>query len=1177
MGAHFRPTFALVCLLALASAPARAITYEVSSGVSNWIPSTGHPAITSWDAGVGCPDTVGDDSLSAPLSLGFSFRFGATTYTQVRVNSNGRIAFNNTYCTYGTAGTGDPRTYPNPLPSSSLNNSLQIYGADLDVHAAGTITYAMVGTAPNRIFVVTWNNVSAWQEGGAQNRGGGTSYNLQIQLHENGDFFFVYGNSDDITEPTNTAMGPAQVGWQLGTSDFALVRSGLPANNTSLHFTLAHPFAEYRMDEGALNGTAGEVADSSGNAHNGSRIDQPLQAAVVQTIASGKICRAVDVPANGGNAQIDAIDTTVNPNTVGASGSITFWWRARGAWNGSANYLFDATTQASNFFYLGKRNNSRLRFEVTDSASASIAAETANTGVAANTWKHVAVTWQLAPGSNASVVTIYLDGIVVATTTGTTTGQLNSTLGTLYIGDNRSTASNGLNGSPTSADGTLDEFRVYSRVLTASDVQSVMAETRTSCPLVGAARFLLSHASYAINCRIEPITVYALDGFSGLVGTYSGAIALTTQSGRGTWSLISGHGTLVDPAPDDGNAAYQFVPADGGQVTFGLYYPAGTSPLNVDVYQTDDPTIRDDNSDGGIAFGPNGFTVTAAALSNPPPNPIVSPVANQIAGTAFPVYVAAYGQTDSDPQCGIIETYTGAHTLRFWMDHLNPAPGVLNATINGASTGSNEANAVSQSVVFSSGQASITAKYKDVGSIRLRMKDPTGLTGEIRGSTNSFVVKPAELSISRVETLSGIANPGASGMTGAAFVASGAPFLVEVDAKDSEGSLTPSYGTEIAPEGIRVSSAALVMPASGRNGSSGSGALAGATTFASTSTAGRFRNNAISFDEVGVILLAAAVADGDYLGAGPVTSTPSGNVGRFYPAQFALVAGSAVTPACASFTYMDQPQLGLSYRLEARESGGNVTQNYDTALLGPGATAPVSIAAENNDSGIDLGSRLTGLVSNWVLGVASSNTISATFTRNTTPDGPFDALSIGLRVTDPLTNTALVNPNMNAATIGDCVAATTCNSVKLGTTTQVRYGRVMVKPAFGPETRNLGVSLEAQYYDGALFAVNPFDTCTTYVQTQVSLSGFSGNTTNGETSVIAPPIATAFVAGESNPAAPLLLSAPGIGNDGSVDVKLDVPAYLEFDWSAAGATDPIGTAQFGRYRGNDRIIFWKEL
>jgi MSHA biogenesis protein MshQ len=43
-----------------------------------------------------------------------------------------------------------------------------------------------------------------------------------------------------------------------------------------------------------------------------------------------------------------------------------------------------------------------------------------------------------------------------------------------------------------------------------------------------------------------------------------------------------------------------------------------------------------------------------------------------------------------------------------------------------------------------------------------------------------------------------------------------------------------------------------------------------------------------------------------------------------------------------------------------------------------------------------------------------------------------------------------------------------------------------------------------------------------------------------------------------------------------VDVTLDVPSWLEFDWNGSGAEDPMGTATFGRHRGHDRIIYWSE-
>jgi MSHA biogenesis protein MshQ len=402
------------------------------------------------------------------------------------------------------------------------------------------------------------------------------------------------------------------------------------------------------------------------------------------------------------------------------------------------------------------------------------------------------------------------------------------------------------------------------------------------------------------------------------------------------------------------------------------------------------------------------------------------------------------------------------------------------------------------------------------------------------------------------------------------------PFRVEVEARDAEGSITPSYGTEGTAEGIRVVSAALMVPPAGRNGSSGTGTLGGATNFSATATAGRFRNDAVTFDEVGVIRLAAAVADGDYLGGGSVAGTQSGNVGRFFPARLELVSGSVIAPSCTTFTYMSEPALGVQYRIDALEAGGQRTQNYDETLLGVNAVATLTVVAENADAGVDLGARVSGVVNHWLAGRADVATSTAQFVRVASPDGPFDALVFGARAVDPLANTSLMNRDMNAALGGDCVSAANCDAKRIGATTQVRYGRLVVKPASGPEDRDLGVPLEAQYFNGALFERNALDGCSTYAGSGAGLGNYMGNLVDGDTLVSGPVAATQLVSGQSVLAAPLLLSAPGINHDGAVDVTLDVPAHLEFDWAGAGAADPKGTARFGTYRGHDRIIFWRE-
>lgn len=213
--------------LVFASTAGQAASYVTQTTPFNFLPVTGHTTITAWAGGLGCPDTVGDDSISAEITLPFAFTLGTTSYTTVRVMSNGRLQFANTRCSFGTQSVGPPRTYADPMPASTLNNTLRVYGADLDDSAGGSITYGTSGVTPNRRFVVTWNNVPQW---GAA----GTSYNLQIQLAENGDFYFMYGVSSNVSGATT--LGPAQIGWQLTTTDFELVQTGLPGNNSGWRF-----------------------------------------------------------------------------------------------------------------------------------------------------------------------------------------------------------------------------------------------------------------------------------------------------------------------------------------------------------------------------------------------------------------------------------------------------------------------------------------------------------------------------------------------------------------------------------------------------------------------------------------------------------------------------------------------------------------------------------------------------------------------------------------------------------------------------------------------------------------------------------------------------------------------------------------------------------------------------
>jgi len=687
----------------------------------------------------------------------------------------------------------------------------------------------------------------------------------------------------------------------------------------------------------------------------------------------------------------------------------------------------------------------------------------------------------------------------------------------------------------------------------------------------GVAAFVIGHDGSGIHCAAENVAVSAVDSSGNPVPDYAGTITLDTQSGRGTWSLWSGAGAFEDAVADDGVASYTFSVDDAGTATFNLDYSEGSSPIDVDVFQSNDTSLRDNDGEGLLIFAPSGFTLTAGALSNPPSNPIDDALGPQVAGAAFALHIAAYGTTDTDPECGVIESYAGPRQLQFTMAYDDPATGGRVATVDGSDVNTG----LDQAVSFSNGQAQVTVRYKDVGRIVLGALDEGSFENSLTGFSNAFVVQPATFAITRIESAGGVANPEAATLSGDAFLASGVAFTVEVEARDVEGDPTPNYGNEATPEGVRVFSSSLVLPAGGRNGSEGD--VINGTAFTEIGDSGVFTNSTVAFDEYGIIRLQASVADGDYLGTGNVIGALSNNVGRFVPARFALSAG-AIPPSCGNFSYMDQRSLALDYTLSALNTLGGLLENYDLTLIGAAVAADVTLVAEAEDNGIDLGARIHAPASVWSSGVHALSTTAADFIRSGLPDGPYRNVQIGVRLHDAIDGLTIDAPTMNAATVGDCVAAANCNARPIGGVSDFYYGRLALAPGVAPETRDMNLALSMQYYDGSSFATLLDDNCTTYAAEDLSLnpSAYSGNLGAGETAVLPLP-PTSVVLGEEDPGAPLRLSAPGLGNDGAGEIRLDVPAWLEFDWRGSGDTDPTARIVFGRFRGHDRIVYKAEM
>jgi Secretion system C-terminal sorting domain len=107
------------------------------------------------------PNGFNDDYWSPAIILPFAFSFYGNCYNQISIGSNGLITFDTTN---NTAFSICPYTFNQTIPSSTFPVKNAIYGVYQDLNlnnlAIGqNINYYVSGTAPNRVFVINFNEI----------------------------------------------------------------------------------------------------------------------------------------------------------------------------------------------------------------------------------------------------------------------------------------------------------------------------------------------------------------------------------------------------------------------------------------------------------------------------------------------------------------------------------------------------------------------------------------------------------------------------------------------------------------------------------------------------------------------------------------------------------------------------------------------------------------------------------------------------------------------------------------------------------------------------------------------------------------------------------------------------------------------------------------------------------
>ena len=498
----------------ICSVSAFGATYGYASTPLAWIDNASHTDVV-WTgaAGAPAPECTGgyaaiDDDITQELPIGFNFTFGATTYSQLRVMSNGRLQFSNPYCYFGTQTVGPPPTYTVPYPNGNLNNTMRVYGADFcpaggGAGCSGRVTYASLGVAPYRYFVVTWSQMKEWNSGTSL-------FNVQMILYENGDFVYQY------KDVANVSQGDGQTGYQLTSGDYLVIDS---TTINSLAYTALRffkptpPIAEYRFDECSVS-ASNSVIDSSGNNLNGTANGG------VTAAAGGIVCTGLKFSGASGTYVTVPNNALLNQPYV----SVAAWARRTAAafksWeailakgdttyrlhlNGGCSINGITTPNAFTFGFNGGCGNADL-----------------NSGVVpvANQWYHVVGTY------DGVTIKIFVNGILRNSQALTTTIGNNSF--PLHIGDNSQQANRNWSGD-------IDEVKIFDRALPDTEVLSMYNNESLGLQRDGTLR----------GCSVCNATLGRYNAFESSLpaGTISGVIK--TKIAGATFASSSGNIRIV--------------------------------------------------------------------------------------------------------------------------------------------------------------------------------------------------------------------------------------------------------------------------------------------------------------------------------------------------------------------------------------------------------------------------------------------------------------------------------------------------------------------------------------------------------------------------------------------------------------------------------------------------------
>lgn len=922
--------------------------------------------------------------------------------------------------------------------------------------------------------------------------------------------------------------------------------------------------AEYTFDQSSSDSLV--IEDSSGNGNDG-----VINAALNTVLLDDNIsCRALETYANFNSSSI-SFDTGVDANDLGSQGGITFWYQSKTDWDdGTDRQLFDATeldssgSNLSKYFYLSKTGDGEISFGLEDTNDDEILIKTSPFSFTADEWVHIGVQWNLVSrefrlyinGQESSVGTYYEAQL----------GSLGA-LGSIIFGDNKVNYTV-FDSTKNSANAYFDDIRMYSQSISQAQVQEDM-DAAESCAIVH--HYLIEHPAQALTCDSPQVIVKAcIDETCSQLSTLPSTIEFTpdqylpasnvnftgqktlevNQTSAGTFSIVSSIQDPVAPIECSNNCEIEFESAG---IQFFNRATGATNFANARFVA--EQTLE---SIGVRIVGSNGGT--CEGLVN--------------------------GQQSIDLSYECVATTNVDYT-----------PSICNVPFAGIALSGGASQSGNISLSFDvNGETDLSAySFADVGILRLNASATINGTAVQASSTDLYMV-PASLQLSTTSNSVNVA---------------GENFGLNVQALGQEGSVLPGYqanklqasALRVAPVSANAADSQFFFDANNQVSTSPS------TIFADISpnfAAGQASTSTAYLEEVGAYTL--QLQDADYLST--VISSNTVDLGRFTPAYFDVqsVHQPLLENAHTNFTYIGQTfgyATGLAPKLtvKAYNALGQVTQNYADSLwqLSPNLST-VQGSLSTNDS----------------------STYSGTLTRITTPN------SLVITGTDTFDGQAefsieggefayqkIVSPSGTDASPfagsidlsfgqawftdadGICYQAnypSGCSSFSISNVSgnTLKYGRLNIENAFGPEIAPVSVNVISEYLDQGQWRINTQDSATT-----LTLLQSSGNiqVTHDQQSVnnlvaLLPSLSinSALLNGQLPNTALSIGPLMSAGNPmtGSFYLEL-VPSstsghwsqYLNYDWDGDGDIDeqdmPSASITLGIYKGSERTLHWREV